>query len=211
MDGSQPDPFEASAPLRAADWAARYAEGDTPWDKGAAHPELERRIQLGELTPTGAGRALVPGCGRGHDAAALARAGWRVTALDAVDALLPDNREQIESAGGRVVIADALTFGEGQPAAFELIFEHTFLCAIHPSERPQWAALVARSLVPGGRLTHVVFPADKPSEQGGPPHGTHPDQVRALLGEAFAEQLLEPAERRARDTWEELWGIFRKP
>ncbi|MHC4378209.1 MAG: class I SAM-dependent methyltransferase, partial [Planctomycetota bacterium] len=128
-----------------------------------------------------------------------------------VDALLPACRAAIEAAGGEVVIADALAYGNGEPARFELFFEHTFLCAIHPSERPQWAALVERSLVPGGRLAHVVFPADKPSDQGGPPHGTHPEQVRALLGEAFEEQLLEPAERRARDTWEELWGIFRKP
>jgi SAM-dependent methyltransferase len=209
MDAPRPDPPDA--PLRAADWAARYADGDTPWDKGAAHPELERRIELGQLSPTGAGRALVPGCGRGHDAAALAEAGWSVTALDVVDALLPACRAAIEAAGGEVVIADALAYGDGEPARFELFFEHTFLCAIHPSERPQWAALVERSLVPGGRLAHVVFPADKPSDQGGPPHGTHPEQVRALLGEAFEEQLLEPAERRARDTWEELWGIFRKP
>lgn len=206
-----PDSEATHAAWKAGDWAARYADGDTPWDKGQAHPELQRRIDLGELDPEGAGRALVPGCGRGHDAAALARAGWQVTALDVVDALLPDNREQIESAGGRVVIADALSFGEGQPAAFELFFEHTFLCAIHPSERTQWATLVRRSLVPDGRLAHVIFPADKPANQGGPPHGTPPDAVRELLGEALAEVLVEPAKKRARDTWEEFWGVFRKP
>jgi SAM-dependent methyltransferase len=209
MDAPETD--SSGAPLRAADWAARYADGDTPWDKGCAHPELERRLEAGELEPVGEARALVPGCGRGHDAAALARAGWKVTALDVVDAVAPQNREAIERAGGRVLVEDALEHGvDGEPR-YALFFEHTFLCALHPSERGRWAALVGRSLVAGGRLAHVVFPADKPSDQGGPPHGTPPDAVRALLGGRLHEELLEPAERRARDTWEELWGVFRKP
>lgn len=200
---------EAKGPLVAADWAARYEARDTPWDKGSAHPELERRLQAGELEPFGQGRALVAGCGRAHDAAALARAGWKVSAVDVVDAISKENREAIEGAGGAVHLTDALAFDDFEEP-FDLVFEHTFLCALHPTERGAWAKLIQRSLATGGCLAHVVFPADKPSADGGPPHGTSPDAVRELLGPDFQEEVLEPAQLRARDTWEEVWGVFRK-
>ncbi|MFM8766042.1 MAG: thiopurine S-methyltransferase, partial [Spartobacteria bacterium] len=45
------------------DWNTRYVAGDTPWDKGTAHPALVARLQNQPLK----GSVLVPGCGAGHD------------------------------------------------------------------------------------------------------------------------------------------------
>ena len=45
------------------DWNLRYEEGDTPWDKGGAHPVLADMLSRRPFS----GRVLVPGCGRGHE------------------------------------------------------------------------------------------------------------------------------------------------
>ena len=60
------------------DWNRRYIEGDTPWDKGDAHPALGVALAQSALS----GRVLVPGCGTGHDVRALAGQGLEVTGLD---------------------------------------------------------------------------------------------------------------------------------
>ncbi|MEZ4469768.1 MAG: methyltransferase domain-containing protein [bacterium] len=57
----------------------RYQRGDTPWDLGGPSPVVQR-LARDLLTP--GMRVLVPGCGRGHDVEALARAGLQVTGLD---------------------------------------------------------------------------------------------------------------------------------
>lgn len=194
-------------------WGARYAAGDTPWDKGRAHPELVARLEAGdaELVPEGDGaRALVAGCGRGYDALALARAGWRVTAVDVVDAFLPEIADELRERGGETIVADALADDDTavQDGAFALVFEHTFLCALDPEQRPAWSRLVRRALAPDGALCAVVFPADKPRSEGGPPWGIPPAEVEEALGEGYERRRLEPVRHPMRDTWRELWGVY---
>jgi SAM-dependent methyltransferase len=60
-------------------WQARYDTADTPWDLGEPAPAL---LEWLKMNPGQGRRALVPGCGRGHDALALAQAGWGVVAVD---------------------------------------------------------------------------------------------------------------------------------
>jgi 2-polyprenyl-3-methyl-5-hydroxy-6-metoxy-1,4-benzoquinol methylase len=70
------------------DWGQRYRDENTPWDRGRAHPSLQARLDSGELAPPHENAScFVPGCGRGHDALGLARAGWKVTAMDMVSDL----------------------------------------------------------------------------------------------------------------------------
>src|SRR5690349_19537326 len=54
--------------IMSTEWENRYQKGETPWEKGEAHPAL---ISFLRRTPV-AGRGLVPGCGSGHDVRALA-------------------------------------------------------------------------------------------------------------------------------------------
>jgi SAM-dependent methyltransferase len=192
----------------AADWLARYDAHNTPWDRGSAHPELVARIESGVMAPPRAGaRALVPGAGRGHDAVVLARAGWSVTAVDFVEDLAVDASRALAPFGGTFVAADALEFtGEG----FDLIWEHTFFCAIDPAQRASWGAMVRRNLVPGGRLEALVFPADKPMETGGPPFGYGICELLVALGKGFSLEQESALESRleGRD-WLELLASFR--
>ena len=160
------------APL---DWAGRYRAGQTPWDLGAAHPELTRRLQDGSLAPPASGgRALVPGAGRGHDALALARRGWTVVALDLVETLADDLAGPLSRSGGRFVAGDALEF-EDEP--FDLIWDHTFFCAIEPADRARWGQRAGELLRPGAAYAALVFPFGKPAAEGGPPHGMSGDHL----------------------------------
>src|SRR6478609_6306354 len=58
----------ASSMIMENEWDKRYQSGETPWEKGRAHPELVAFLRRQPLN----GCVLVPGCGHGHDARALA-------------------------------------------------------------------------------------------------------------------------------------------
>ena len=187
------------------DWAARYRSGDTPWDLGGPHPELSARLQGERLLPPRPGAtAFVPGAGAGHDALALARRGWAVTAVDLVEALAPRVGPDLERKGGRFVIGDAIEF-EAE-AAFDLVWDHTFFCAIQPGRREAWGRRVGALLAPGGVYAALVFPVGKPASEGGPPFGMEETHVREVLGPRFRVEECAPVSRAvSRRTWREHW------
>ncbi len=185
-------------------WTTRYRERDTPWDVGGPHPELAWRIGAG-LIPA-QGRALVPGCGFGHDALALARHGLEVVALDMVEALREEVGPALAELGGRFVCGDALAFDEN---GFDLVFDHTFFCAIEPELRPAYGAMVRRALRHGGQVQSLVFPADKPADQGGPPFRMSAQDLGDVLGPDFRMLSEGLAEHRVeRRDWQERWAIW---
>ena len=172
-------------------WNALYEGGSTPWDLGRPHPELDRRLSLDPALGTaGVGRALVPGAGTGHDAAALARAGWDVTALDLADATEGGLLEALAPYGGSVEIGDALAFTPEEP--FDLVFDHTFFCAIDPALRPEFGSMCRRVLRSGGAIVSIVFPIGSP-DSGGPPWGFDPEMLGAALGEGFHRGEVSPS------------------
>ena len=108
-------------------WQQRFHEGNTPWDRGAVNPQLASWLESGALRPC---RILVPGCGSGYEVAALAAAGFEVTALDYAPAAIERTRAQLAAVGqsATLVAADALAW---QPArAFDAVYEQTCLCAL---------------------------------------------------------------------------------
>ena len=210
-DGTAPAEGAASAEgMTPADWAARYQADDTPWDLGGPHPELARLLEAGDLAPSaGRDRALVPGCGNGHDARALAAAGWRVTALDCVRGVDAALASDLAASGGELRITDALAFdGEG---AFDLVWDHTFFCAIDPTARERWGGMVRRSLAQDGTVVALVFPGDKPVEEGGPPHAFDVVAMGEALGATFELLHSAPVERGVeRRTWSESVARYQR-
>ncbi len=187
------------------EWAARYAAADTPWDLGSPHPELSLRLQDGRLAPPHEGAtALVPGAGWGHDAIALARRGWQVTAVDFVGSLEHQVAPKLERLGGRFLVADAIRLDAAEP--FDLVWDHTFFCAIQPAERAEWGVKAAELVKPGGQYAALVFPVGKPAEESGPPFGMDCDSMLAALGPFFNVRESEPVTRPLkRRTWREFW------
>lgn len=183
------------------DWNARYTDADTPWDLGDAHPELVRRLpELGEP-----GTAFIGGAGRAHDALALARHGWEVVATDwAPDAA--GAAAELERLGSRYIVTDSLAFDDGR---FDLIFEHTFFCAIDPELRLRYGAMANRLLAPGGHLAAIVFPIGKQEAAGGPPWGISTAILTTALGSRFELVTDEPVTLRGRSVWEERWAVWR--
>ncbi|MFZ4483533.1 MAG: methyltransferase domain-containing protein [Chthoniobacterales bacterium] len=162
------------------DWNQRYVEGDTPWDKGAAHPVLGDALTQGLLT----GRVLLLGCGTGHDVRALAQRGLEVVGLDVAPLAIERARAHRVVGGETYVLGDLFDLPVDLRGAFDGVFEHTCFCAIDPAQRADYVAAVAAALKPGGRLL-AVFYADPGHAGEGPPFGCTKAELDALFAKDF--------------------------
>lgn len=183
---STPENSNTSSPSGPAgcgpDWEAAYQSGDTPWDKGRAHPAL-----LGWLArhPV-AGRVLVPGCGPGHDVRALAASPLAdVLGFDlAPSAVLAASR--YGRAGTERYLAGNFLTGEIPGAPFDWIFEHTCFCAIDPALRSAYVRAAARALRPGGHLLAIFYRNPGHGSGDAPPYGCPMPEVDRLFAPWFA-------------------------
>ncbi len=163
-------------------WEQRFAEGNTPWDRGAANPQLDTWLAAGALKPC---RILVPGCGSGYEVAALAQAGFDVTGLDYAPVAIARTRNLLAAANlnAELIEADALAWQPPRP--FDAIYEQTCLCALYPDQWRDYADQLHRWLVPGGKLfaLFVQFPRPGSAEGAveGPPYHCDINAMRALL------------------------------
>ncbi|KAF3684554.1 putative thiol methyltransferase 2-like isoform X3 [Capsicum annuum] len=115
-------------------WDKCWEKGVTPWDLGQPTPILVHLHQTGTLPK---GRALVPGCGSGHDVAAIACPERFVVGLDVSENAIKQATK----------LCDSITFKIG-----------SFFCAIEPEMRPQWASRIRDLLKPDGELFTLIFP-----------------------------------------------------
>ena len=184
-------------------WEQRWAEGRTGWDQGASAPVLQALVAGGSLPK---GRALVPGCGAGYDVLTLASPERTVLGLEIAPTAIQRFEKMRQERGvpqeqARVASAD---FFSMDPAliggTFDLVWDYTFLCAIDPSRRDEWAAQMERLVKPEGELVTLIFPVveprptrERPGE--GPPYPMHPELVRELLARRFEPTVLEPVAR----------------
>jgi SAM-dependent methyltransferase len=161
---------------RPADWEGMYAAGEDRWDLGAASPPLVAALGRGEIGPPG--RALVPGCGRGHDVRLLAARGFEAVGIDFAPSAVREARRLAVATGMeglRFERRDLFALPRAWDGTFDLVFEQTCFCAVHPARRDAYARAVHRVLRPGGRLLGLFFiipPGD------GPPFGTTPEEIR---------------------------------
>lgn len=170
-------------------WEERFATNTTPWDRGAASPQLARWLESGELAPC---RVVVPGCGSGHEVAALAQAGFEVLALDYAGAAVERTRARVAALGAaerarvQVVQADATRWLPDD--AVDAVYEQTCLCALHPDLWVGYAAQLHRWIRPGGRLFALfVQMLRDTASQGfvhGPPYHCDINAMRALFPHA---------------------------
>ncbi|KAL4959265.1 S-adenosyl-L-methionine-dependent methyltransferase [Aspergillus stella-maris] len=70
----------------------------------------------------------------------------------------------------------------GNSGKFDLIYDYTFLCALHPSRRSDWAERMAELLWPGGFLVCLEFPMYKDPDAPGPPWGVNGVHLELLNG-----------------------------
>lgn len=163
------------APL---DWDARFRADDAPWERKGLHPAFAHWHGLGLLKP--GARIHVPGCGRGEEPLALARAGLHVTAIDLSPTAIDWQRARLAAAGltAHLEAGDAIACRPDTP--FDLYWEQTFLCAIPPKLREAYEAGAHAQLRPGGVLLALFMQKE---EMGGPPYGCGLPAMRELFPE----------------------------
>jgi len=165
-------------------WEQRFAEGETPWDRGGSNPQLAAWLSSSALRPC---RILVPGCGSGYAVAELAMAGFEVTGLDYADEAIVRTHQRIKDAGvdATLVQADALAWQPDRP--FDAVYEQTCLCALYPDQWRGYADQLHRWLAPGGRLYALFLQLLRPgAAEGaiqGPPYHCDINAMRALFPE----------------------------
>lgn len=156
-------------------WEKRYREGRTGWDRGQPSPALALWRDRGLLQ---GGRILVPGCGRGHELVELAALGLQVTAIDLAPSALQAARAALVGRGlaAELIAADVLDWQPAEP--FDLVYEQTCLCALHPDRWPRYAAQLYGWLKPGGWLLAAFMQTGR---TGGPPFDSPPQTMRVLF------------------------------
>eukprot|EP00252_Welwitschia_mirabilis_P001315 TRINITY_DN1119_c0_g1_i3.p1 TRINITY_DN1119_c0_g1~~TRINITY_DN1119_c0_g1_i3.p1 ORF type:complete len:261 (+),score=20.54 TRINITY_DN1119_c0_g1_i3:84-785(+) len=159
-------------------WDKCWNEGVTPWDLGGPTPIILHLANSGELPN---GKALVPGCGAGHDVFALASPSRRVVGLEISDKALEVAADLAETYPNREFAEfkkeDFFTWKPDE--LFDLIFDYTFFVAMEPKMRPAVAKRFAELLKPGGELLTLMFPLD--DHEGGPPYAVSVEVYEELL------------------------------
>ncbi|PTB39388.1 hypothetical protein M441DRAFT_144702 [Trichoderma asperellum CBS 433.97] len=169
------------------------------WDRGKPSPALIEFIEskaevLYNITNKYRPKALIPGCGKGYDVVALALHGFDVYGLEISETGVATARRYAEaelgepteynyhdlntwssSDIGNVTIIAGDFFQKGwEPQGFQgfdVIYDYTFLCALHPSMRQGWARRMHELLAPDGVLICLEFPLWKDLTLPGPPWG----------------------------------------
>lgn len=165
----------------AAFWQRRFESGDTPWDRGAAGPQLLAWLTKGVLQPC---RIAVPGCGNGWEVVELARHGFEVVGIDLAPAACQRAWGAVRAAGrtAEVVQSDVLDYRAER--AFDAVYEQTCLCAMQPSLWNRYEAAVGGWLRPGGRLFAMFMQCrvpGSPDRPEGPPYHCDLADMRQLF------------------------------
>lgn len=189
-------------------WDPHYEFNQAPWDLGQAAPAIAEWLRV---HPDARGRAAVLGCGRGHDALALAAHGFEVTAFDFAPTAIAAAKARAEKQKLAIRFEARDIFGllPDFAGAFDYVFEHTCFCAIDPHKRQAYVDLVQGLLKPGGSLVGVFFTH---GESGGPPYDVRPIEIERLFGSRFEVRALGPTMHSVSERQnKEHFGEFRRP
>jgi SAM-dependent methyltransferase len=192
IPATSPTANPAGAVGSARFWEDVHAAGQSGWNLGTPTPALVGLLASPDAPKPGpTGRALVPGCGFGHDVLRLARAGFRAVGVDFAAYAVDQGNARAAAAGlpAEFLRADLFELPRLRPdwvGGFDLVFEYTCFCAIDPARRADYAEVVSRMLRPGGELVALFFPLRSSADfPGGPPFAVSEAEIRTLFGPAF--------------------------
>ena len=164
------------------DWDKGYRQGEVFWDRGAPSPPLKEYLERHPVR----GRALVPGCGHGHEVSLAVELGLDVVGLDIAPTGIAQARALYPRFAERFIVGDLFDPPAEFHGAFDVVLEHTCMSALHPTLRASYRRGIDLSLRPGGLLIGVWYinPDLDPGDEGPPfPFGL-PD-LTALFADGY--------------------------
>ena len=164
-------------------WDECYQKGETRWDKGAPSPAMRQYLERHAVR----GRALVPGCGRGHEVALAAEHGLDATGLDIAPTGIAEARAKYPDLADRFMMGNLFDPPEKLRGAFDVVLEHTCMSALPPLLRADYRRGIDLTLRHGGLLIGVWYidPALDPGTEG-PPFPFSVADLTALFAEGYA-------------------------
>jgi len=164
------------------DWDENYRKGEVFWDKGAPSPPMRQYLERHPAS----GRALVPGCGHGHEVSLAVEHGLDAVGLDIAPTGIAEARALYPSLADRFVVGDLFNPAAELRSAFDVVLEHTCLSGLHPTLRADYRRGIDLTLRPGGLLIGVWYinPDLAPGEEGPPFPFSVPD-LTALFADAY--------------------------
>jgi SAM-dependent methyltransferase len=152
-------------------WNAGLLPGQA-FDACGPSPALLKIVE--EQSIIQSGRCLVPGCGRAYDLAALCSESRYVLGVDIAEQAVVAANEWLSQQNLPVGMYEAKLqnfFDLDQNDKFDLIYDYTFLCALDPTIRTDWATKMSDLVKPGGELITLIYPIypDDYERTGGPP------------------------------------------
>jgi SAM-dependent methyltransferase len=197
------------SPSEVSFWQSLYERRGDGWDVARPAPPLARWFAA--HPPTGE-RALVVGCGRGHEARMLAAAGALVTAIDFAPSAIVEARALAEREGAAITFLERDLFALASEASlrrgFDLVVEHCCFCAIDPARRDEYADVMAELLPPGGALVGLFYCHGR---AGGPPFSVAEAELERHFARAFSlVSLTTPADSIATRQGDERLAVFQR-
>jgi len=171
-------------------WSATYQgvkPEDLPWFSPT--PDSDLLTALDRFAPR-PGSALDLGSGPGIHAIALAKRGWKVTAVDISPGAINMASRFADQTHVKIDFrrANVLTF-EPEPGSFDLVHDRGFLHTLDPSEWPVWVNVVATALKHGGLVIAKEFTYNPNRHYG--PRGFTKSELRRVLDDRFRIESLE--------------------
>ncbi len=187
-------------------WETMYKTKQDSWDQGKVSPILQEFFKHPSCPKSG--RVLVPGAGRGYDAAAWAERGHETLAVDfsqtAFGALssLSDKIPKLS-----VLNIDLFELSPKSTEPFEVIYEYCCFNSIHPGRRDEYFEVWDKMLTPNGVVIAAFYPLIKSTSLDGPPHPTSEGELMARLDGVFdmVERVIPKKSVKDRAGKEEIW------
>ena len=164
------------------DWEEKYRRGEVFWDRGMPSPPMRQYLERHPVR----GRALVPGCGHGHEVALAVKQGLDALGLDIAPTAIDEARHLYPQWAERFIVGDLFNPPAELRGAFEVVIEHTCMSGLHPTLRANYRGGIDLTLRPGGLLIGVWYidPALDPGEEGPPFPFSVPD-LTALFADGY--------------------------
>ena len=163
-------------------WEEIYQKGEVFWNKGEASPPMKQYLERHPVR----GRALVPGCGHGHEVALAVEHGLDAIGLDIAPTGVAEARALYPKLAERFVVGDLFNPPAELHGAFDVVLEHTCLSGLHPTLRADYRRGIDLTLKRGGLLIGVWFiePDLDPGDEGPPFPFSVPD-LTALFAQDY--------------------------